>query len=282
MKSFSCILMLILIVSVELIAQEEQKKDFGRFEVSKGEPVRVSRKGFEITPPMGWEIYRKFPGASLLLQVPYEEGQKYQRTIQVMTFATPQYMDDYTADNFGKKIIRKFSKASASIRDYRMRNFMFINLTNGNDGILFYTEFKLGELNMMQAHVLTSSATNHYLITFTDLEEHFEGKKSTQYLTEAWESMVSFQSNTAGPKRFSTPLFIGFALAFVLLIGIMFWYLRVNRDRKEMVRIRSNADEALKDVQIDDNDKKDWNVAENDVDHDDDDENDMNFGDKVS
>lgn len=195
------------------------------FTISDGSRVDISKKGFSITPPIGWEIHRNFPGTSLLLQIPYSKQMEYQRTIQIMTFNGPKYIDEITATEFEELIIRKFSKASSSIQNYRIRNHLMTKMEDGREAILFYCEFELNGRNMMQAHILTSSNKLHYLSTFTDIVEHFEGDEENEILTQAWESMISLKLSGPTLSRHSfTKKLIFAGIAFLLIMLLLLVY----------------------------------------------------------
>ena len=103
---------------------EEQRADAppsgdkGQYDfVAKGERVPVKDGDFSIKPPTGWEVYTHHPSLTLLMQVPFQQGIKYQRTIQVASFSDPRFIDEVTAKEYEDVIVRKFSVASASLVD---------------------------------------------------------------------------------------------------------------------------------------------------------------------
>src|SRR5690606_25029214 len=111
---------------------------------------------------------------SLLMQAPYVKGMKYQRTIQVAAFNGPKYIDETTAREFEELIVNKFSRASASVEEYRIRNHLNVEMADARPGLLFYSEFILEGVPLMQMHVLVSAEDRHFLMTYTDLAQHFE------------------------------------------------------------------------------------------------------------
>ncbi len=191
------------------------------FVAKDGKRVSVRDGDFSMQPPPGWEVYVNLPGLSLLMQVPHKAGEKYQRTIQVASFSDSRYIDEVTAKEYEKVIVRKFSVASTSIEDYRIRNHMTIEMADGRQGLLFYTEFKIDNVPLMQAHILVSSATRHYLMTFSDVADHFESDAASQFLTEAWDAMISVQLSTKTPARFESAVYFGGATAIIVLIGLL-------------------------------------------------------------
>ena len=196
------------------------------FEISDGSSISVPQKGFAVEAPAGWRVHRNFPGTTLLLESPRNAKGKYQRTIQVMAFNGPQFIDDLTRDQFGQKIVQKFSKASNSVRDYSIRNSMLTQLQDGRDAILFYTEFELNEHDMMQAHILASSEELHYLLTFTDVIETFESEGESDKLTEAWNSLTSLTISGETPSRSGIPTTGVALLVMIASMLVILWLWR--------------------------------------------------------
>lgn len=194
-----------------------------KYIISDGTPYVLAEKGLTITPPVGWRVYPDYPGASLLLE-PNERNSVYNRTIQVMTFNGPQYIDDVGAEKYSEVITNKFSEASGAVNGYRIRNHLPVDLETGVKGQLFYAEFSIGEFNLMHMHLLISSASRHFIITYTDLAEYFDAELGKdQNLTQAWASIGSVQLDSAPPYRyFSTVVILGiFAVMAFLAIAIL-------------------------------------------------------------
>ena len=198
-----------------------------------GSRITLREGDFSIVPPKGWEINAQRPDLTLLAQPPMQNGVKYQRTLQVASFAGPRYIDAVTAKEFEEKIPRMFAQSSQLVSDYRVRNQVPVDLSDGRKGLLFYTEFTIDQVNLMQAHILISSLSRHYLLTFTDLAEHFEGDGANQYLTEAWDSMVSTKLGSVTPQRFVGMVYGGISLAVILVLGVFLIALRRRRAGRE-------------------------------------------------
>ena len=196
--------------------------------ITTDEPVAIKEKGFLITPPKGWEIHRKSQGSSLLFQVPHSPEMIYQRTIQVMSFDGYQFMDEITANEFGKIITDKFSSSSSAIQDYRLRSHLPVDMKDGTQGILYYTEFSIDNVPLMQLHILVSSASYHFLMSFTDLAEHFEQSDSV-ILETAFNAMTSATLDSRPPTRFNYPIIIGVGLGTFLLFVLGFRWRKSRR-----------------------------------------------------
>ena len=198
-----------------------------------GSRITLREGDFSIIPPNGWEVYTQRPDLTLLAQPPMQNGMKYQRTLQVASFSDPRYIDAVTAKEFEEKIPRMFALSSQLVSDYRVRNQVPVDLSDGRKGLLFYTEFTIDRVNLMQAHILISSLNRHYLLTFTDLAEHFEGEGANQYLTEAWDSMVSSKLGSPTPQRFVGMVYGGVSVAVILVLGLFLVALRRRRAGRE-------------------------------------------------
>jgi hypothetical protein len=170
-------------------------------QLSDGNRVAVESAGFTIKPPAGWEVHKDHPHLSLFMQVPYKQGLKFQRAIQVGALKNPIYIDESTAKEFEEELMQKFGRADAAIQNYRIRNYEFTQLADGRPAILFYAEYLYDDIRLMQAHLLISSNTRHYLLTYTDLAENFE-ERAEEYWNVAWTSMVSMEIKGEAPIRF--------------------------------------------------------------------------------
>jgi hypothetical protein len=192
-------------------------------EISDGSPIAVAEKGFTMTPPAGWFVQLDFPGTSLLMLAPEAESQKFQRSIQVMSFNGPVYIDDLGAREFKDVIEKNFANASTQIRDYTVRDPLPVDLESGVSGFLFYSDFKLSGEDVMQMHVLVSSSTRHFVITFTDLKQYFSSSTvDADHLNQAWKTVGSVILESKGPSRLGLPIWI-FGSVITLLMGIAFF-----------------------------------------------------------
>jgi hypothetical protein len=224
------------------------------FTISDGTRISLPEKGLSIVPPTGWEVHRKYPNTTLLLQVPYKKGMEYQRTIQVMRFSGGVPIDDVSGHEFNEIIEQKYSQAEGSISDYRMRNHMVTTMGDSSKGILFYSEFMLQETAIMQAHILVSSADNHYLMTYTDLASHFEGEKASEFLTTAWDSMISSKLESEAPVRMRVPIVFAFAFGFSILMVLLVLSVRkykAGRGYESIMGEVSGAEEEVSSVETD-------------------------------
>lgn len=170
--------------------------------IADGQPVVVQDKGMTFTPPVGWEVATERSGLSLETLGPLVPG-VYRRNIQVRAFTPGHALSSSFAEEIAKKITESFS-AVPGITDYRMRDHVGIDLADGRKALLFYSDLKLGDAVLMQAHVVTSSEKRHFIVTFTDLAQNIDqkdGQNASPQWTEAWAAMVSLKLDSPIPEE---------------------------------------------------------------------------------
>lgn len=220
--------------------------------IANGEERVIVKDGdFSMVPPKTWEVFSEMPGLTLLLQVPHSSGQRYQRTIQVASFSGSRFIDDVTAREFEETIVRKFASASASIEDYRVRNHMEVEMADGRTALLFYSEFNFDTVPLMQMHILLSSRERHYLVSYTDLAEHFE-KEDNEFLAEAWAAMTSTQLGSRTPLRHEMLIIMGLVAVLIALVAGGALAARSYWSSKRYARYAEGKD--LEDVHLTDDD----------------------------
>lgn len=197
--------------------------------LSDGRPITIEDKGITITPPVGWSLRYDFPGTTLLMLAPDGQDKKYQRSIQLMSFPEPYYIDELGAGGFKEVIFKNFSSASAQIRDYVVKDPLPVDLDSGVKGYLYYADFKIGDDELMQMHVLVSSAKRHFVITYTDLKNYFSSSAGdSDHLNEAWATTGSIVLESNGPSRLELPVWLmaialSSTLFFVLYLKLRDW-----------------------------------------------------------
>lgn len=210
-------------------------------EVSQGEKISIDGKGFTIQPPVGWIVQRDHPRLSLMIMAPVAANQ-YPPNISVVRFSGPMLIGSDSAEKFGDKIVKGFTQASSTLQGYSLRGSEPIKLADGRDALLFYTEYQDGERKMMQAHVLASSKTNHYLLTYTDIADNFVSgseSSSSQVFTNAWTSMVSLELDSGSPEPAKT---VTIALAVLAGIIVVWFTVAFIRNRRAAAQYRQFSD----------------------------------------
>ncbi|MDD9950660.1 MAG: hypothetical protein OXT67_03750 [Zetaproteobacteria bacterium] len=219
---------------------------------SDGSAIHLEKKGFSIAPPEGWEYRFDHYGASFLTQDVLLQGEKFQRNIQVMRFATPRFLDVTTAEEFMHLIPERMSAARPDLESYHMRNYQFTELANGNKGILFYAGFTVNGYDMMQAHILTSSSTNAYLATYTDLAKNMDGSEDHESFRYAWSSLTSLDTGGVSGYRYAW-LWQGISAIALLCIGIA-WFFRYRRRQDARLSDEEHEEDDFLEEDDDDSD----------------------------
>ncbi len=196
--------------------------------LSTGERVEVPVKGFSIIPPDGWEVYANLPGVTLLLEIPISKQavlkhtKVYPRNILVLSFPNPVPIDSQTMKEFHKTLFKNFSNPARNLEKYNLYSSEIVKLKNGEPGILYYADFESQGQKMRQAHLVVSSEIGHFLISFTDIREHFENPQNIAIFQSAWNSLLSIELESSAPTRINWILliFAGVAILILLWVGI--------------------------------------------------------------
>jgi hypothetical protein len=215
--------------------------------ISQGERIELSELGFSIVPPAGWMVKRNSYGSTLLFEAPKVPNQLYQATIQVMVFGNPRYIDNVTMKEFGELIVGKFGALSNRVSGYHLRDNSFLQMETGDQAILYYTEFQYDNVPIMQMHILISSATNHFLLSYTDLSKSFEDENSLA-LTTAYKSMHSAQLSTKPVWPFLHYVIVAGVVVFFILVWSI---IRMIRSRRMSNLGQRLEDEEIKEHQAD-------------------------------
>ncbi|MCX6128435.1 MAG: hypothetical protein NTX25_05140 [Proteobacteria bacterium] len=205
-------------------------------QTDKSGRIELLEQGFSIIPPVGWRVSRNSHGSSLLIEAPTHPSQIYQPTIQLMVFNGPRYIDSLTQKEFGDLIEAKFSKVSNHIENFHLRSSQILPTEAGDPSILYYTEFQYDKVSIMQMHVLISSESHHFLMTYTDLAKVFEDDNSPG-LTLAYGAMHSAQVSTKPAWRYRDFALIGAGILGLIIFWIGLQFFRSRRIAKLGQRI---------------------------------------------
>jgi hypothetical protein len=196
---------------------------------STGERIDIDGKGFSMVVTPGWFIQKNLPRLSLLISAPIKEGE-YPRNISVLRTKGSIFINEKTAVAFEEKIVKNFPETSSTIDKFAIRNHQVITMEDGREGLLIYSEFLGSGKSMMQAHILLSSQTDHYLVTYTDIAEHFENPvDGGKHFSDAWASMTSILLNStnpvAGAEAVDTVVWFFGVLSVFVAVGVVRKYL---------------------------------------------------------
>ena len=224
--------------------------------IAAGEAVEIPDAGFTIIPPIGWEVQRNAAGASLFFQAPKIEGAPgvvtYQPNIRVMVMSEPRPIDDATKEEFAKVIADKNGNLGG-VSNYSIRSAEKVTFSSGVMGFLYYTEFSLAGTPMMQMHVLVSSGTKHFLMTYVDLATAFEAENSPGLAT-AYTSMQGVKLDTKPIERFAEYYGIGGGIFALIVLLVLIRVVRANNMKRLGERIESEDSHETSSVRDDDDD----------------------------
>lgn len=186
------------------------------------DPIVDARHGFSIEPPESWEVVRNQPGLTLLLHLPKSQEQEagYLSTIQVIYQDQAISVDRFEAAPYATTIEARRKKAFSPDTVYKIESHDIIDLKNNQKAILFYSSpvDYMGK-SLMEMHILVGSGEGHFLLTYTDLAEHFSSRDPGSPLMLAFESMTSFSVSEPTSGRFDNLIWFSSGIVFCLL----FW-----------------------------------------------------------
>jgi hypothetical protein len=191
----------------------------------KGDRIEVLEKGFSIVPPANWIISRKPYGMSLLMHPAKKDsssqGDQFLKSIQVYTFNEPAYIDEEGANKHKAWLEETVRSRYPELKHFRFLDDYKVSTKMDRPALMFYVEFELNEVSLMQAQILVSSQTRHYQLVYTDLAENFFGGQRTQLLETAWKSMSSIELDSPSPGRFDAALKFIFPIFGLILVGLL-------------------------------------------------------------
>lgn len=224
--------------------------------IAQGETVTIEGAGFTITPPIGWEIVEGGAGASFLFQAPKVEAIPggpvvYQSNLIIAAMNGPRPFDETTQKEFSDWIMTKGPNLATN---YNIRSSDKVTLQGGDEGFLYFTEFTQGGQPMMQMIIMVSSASKHFLMTYTDLATVFETGSSPEY-TAAFNAMHSAKLDSKPPERWTQHYIAAGLVLALLVLMIIIRVVRGYNMRKLGDRIDSDdGDSSSRDDDDDDDD----------------------------
>lgn len=217
----------------------EQSAALGSF-VSNGTPVQFQDIGIVMTPPMGWEVDAgKGNGMSVIISEPKvnlknvaTEVTTYQRNITVTVKHEAAPIDEKTAADLAEGLKRDFGKSSM-VRDFDILETKLIDYTPTAKAVLVYSSMRLGDVGMMQMHILVSGGDKQYLQTYTDMASRFSTTDSG--FTQAWAAMTGLTAKGKAPTRYGSLMVYGGASGAVI-VGFGLFLIINSRRRKKAFR----------------------------------------------
>lgn len=181
--------------------------------------IRIASSGFSMMTPPDWKVRNNVPGLSLVLEAHEDKSSKYRSTIQARVAQGPRYLDSVGISDFQEEITEKLGKEGGSLKEFTIRNSEVVRTDEGREALLVYTGFNMNGVDLLQAHLMLSSETQHVVVTYTNLSDKFESNAADAPLGIAWAAMTSAQLPGKNPQRFAGPIQIA-ALAGILTVFI--------------------------------------------------------------
>jgi hypothetical protein len=140
-----------------------------------------------------------------------------------------------------------------------MTNKMIMDFDSGLSGLLYYGDFSMLGVPMMQMHLVVSAADHHFIVAYTDLKENFDFDNNP-YLDQAFATMGSIRIESSAPERFIFIKILGLLAAGLISLGFFIRYM-MNRRTKLLTEffndtepddeiLEENSDE-LYEMQVD-------------------------------
>ncbi len=188
--------------------------------ISDGQAVTIEDRDVSLVPPKSWEYRSPYLGKAMVMQVPQGAvvygKTTYQKNITVALIQEGRPIDALEGKHLATKLELEFGKA-AGVTDFQILEQRFADHRGKNDAILIYTSFQLNGTPMSQLNVFVSGAERAALLTYTDLTEEFQ--KNDEFMTQAWNAMMSIDLKGVAPKRYADfyPILGGIAGVFFAL-----------------------------------------------------------------
>lgn len=179
------------LVSTNLFAGSEPQEDLT---VASGEEVQIPKHQAWMTPLAGWEMKFDYMGRAGFFQEPKSkqvvyDKPTYRRNITLAVSYDVEPIDERGVEGFKDKLRQTYGKyQNFALSD----DVEFLDLTDGDKGVLIYSFLDINGVSITQAHILTASDNKYYLATYTDMSERFQAEP--ELFQEAWNSMLSLRA----------------------------------------------------------------------------------------
>lgn len=212
-------------------------KDLGRFDFGD--------RGFSMIPPMGWTVRPVVQAQPIEIVSPDDKKTSYRGNIKIMRFNKPISLTDSTKEQIAELITKKHSYLSY-IEGYRVRKGNESELNDGTQAVLYYSDFEINDLSMMQAHVIIPGKDHHFIATYTDLAQNFDGEKSEIFLETVWPALASIKVADPAPVESKWQHFLPTAVGLTLLVLLSIFIFKFLKKRTEERELNMNMEDEKK------------------------------------
>jgi hypothetical protein len=219
-------------------------------------PLFLAEAGLTLTPPKGWEVVKGRSDLTLFMQKRHaakEEKVIGEETVKVsydpnMTVAVNSYalpMDGTFAGEFKKLLENRFGKIATISNFMILEEPKMIDMQDGKKSLIIYSSYEMGGVKIGQMHMAVSGNGRTYLITYSDLAEHFLDETQDQSYAEAWGTMASVTLSSTIVAGYAKALLAGAAGLFSLLLSsLVFTFIR-RRNMKKLMLLAERNEYAL-------------------------------------
>ena len=193
---------------------------------SQSNRVYLQNRGFSIIPPEGWKT-KSAQFTSMVFMEPKYKNAVYRASIQMSALVGGHHMDALSARKMATTISEKYARRNTLMEGYKLLNYEPIRLNDGRKGYIYYTEFSIRGTQLMQMLLYTSSASKHFIVTYTDQAKYFSGDFTSQKLQDVWNSFQSIQLDSPAPIYFyENKVTLSIIIGLILLLGIVYFIRR--------------------------------------------------------
>ena len=166
-------------------------------------PERLFLPGqsLSVIPPEGWDVLSQKRDNTLIFAAPVSHNAQYRANLQILRRRGSLFIDRKGAEDFRPEL-ELMGKSNLQYQRFEVREAQLITLRNLTQGFLFYTSLTVSGIDIMQAHLIISSADEHFLLSFSDAKKNFTDVTQNPNFQRAWQAMISAELKTTSPGRF--------------------------------------------------------------------------------
>ena len=159
-------------------------------------------------------------------------------------------MNALTAKQMADHISEKFPGRNSLMTGYKLLNYDSVNLADGRKGYIYYTEFNVNNIKLMQMHLYISAANKHFLVTYTDLPKYFEGDFTSEKMQKVWDSFQSIELDSPTPLLFYEKNKVVSSLIGILILLGLFYFVRKIIFSSRIKKISNNPSSLDADIEM--------------------------------
>lgn len=208
------------------------------------EPMRYHKAhDLSLPIPQSWKVDSEInelgetPRGSLMA-VDQSKQLSYPRNLGLRIIDKKIYGDRSSAKKLKKYLPIKFNRSHRGIKNYKIQDSQIIKLSNGDDAILMFGSYRLGDKEMSHIHVAIPRATFYYLLTYTDMHSLISTSSPSYVLF--WNILQQIQlppSSILTTNRASSLIIVMIALGATLIILLSLMLVRRRKSMRRLARM---------------------------------------------